>query len=286
MTVDGGRAKTASLGEPVRTELAVGRRGRGSRQGLLAGSARRMLGVVCLFAVWWIVSAADLVDPRKLPSPASVLRAGADLTLSGVLPQAVIASTSRVAVGLLVGVAAGTILALVVGLYRAGENLIDSPVQMLRSLPAVALVPLFVIWLGIGETAKIALIAWATSFPIYINTLGAIRNIDARYADLAVALRLTRLQIVQKIVAPGAMPGFLVGLRYALTLAWIVLVVSEQVNAASGLGHLTAQARLFYQTDVLMVCLIVYGVLGWASDLTVRALERHLLRWRSPFPQN
>jgi sulfonate transport system permease protein len=286
MTLDGGRGTTDLLRAATRTETAVGRRGHASRQGLLAGTAQRMFGVICLFAVWWIVSAAEMVDPRKLPSPAVVLKAGADLTQSGVLMEAVLASTCRVAVGLLLGVAAGFLLALVVGLFRTGENIIDSPVQMLRSLPAVALVPLFVIWLGIGETAKIALIAWATSFPIYINTLGAIRNIDARYADLAVSLGLTRLQTVRKIVVPGAMPGFLVGLRYALTLAWIVLVVSEQVNAANGLGHLTAQARLFFQTDVLMVCLIVYGVLGWASDLAVRALERHILRWRSPFPQN
>jgi sulfonate transport system permease protein len=243
------------------------------------------VGVALLLALWWILTATGLVDARNLPSPASVLSAAVDLTMSGALPSAVLTSAGRVAAGLLLGVTAGTVLALVVGLSSVGESVIDSPVQMLRGLPAVALVPLFVIWFGIGEAAKVALIAWATSFPMYVNTLGAVRDIDARYDELARSVGLSRLARIRQIVVPGAMPGFLVGLRHAFTLGWIVLIVSEQVNATNGLGYLTAQARFFFQTDVMVVCLIVYGLLGWLSDLAVRALEWHLLRWRSPFPQ-
>jgi len=272
-------------GEGAATVAHPARTMRRPARGLVAGSGRRLLGVALLVGLWWVVTATGLVEAQKLPSPAAVLRAGVRLTSSGLLPEAVLASAGRVAVGLTIGVGVGSLLALVVALSQTGENLIDSPVQMLRSLPAVALVPIFVVWLGIGESAKVALIAWATSFPIYINTLGGIRNIDAGYRDLATSLNLSRLTTVRRIVVPGCLPSFLVGLRYAFSLAWIVLIVAEQVNATSGLGYLTAQARLFYEMDVMFVCLIVYGLLGWFSDFVVRALEWRLLRWRRPFPQ-
>jgi sulfonate transport system permease protein len=244
-----------------------------------------MLGVACLLGLWALVCAAGWVRPQQMPSPASVLDVAGQMSRTGELPDAVLVSAVRVGAGLLIGVTVGTTLAMLVGLSRIGEYMIDSPVQMLRTMPAVALVPLFVIWFGIGETMKVSLIAWASAFPIYINVLGAIRSIDAGYEDLARSLKLRRSETVLRIVVPGCMPGFLVGLRYSVTVAWIVLIVAEQVNATSGLGYLTSQARLFYQTDVIIACLIAYACLGWLCDLAVRAMEGRLLRWRRPFPQ-
>jgi sulfonate transport system permease protein len=243
---------------------------------------RRLLGPVLLIAIWWVAAAVG-GDDRKLPSPVTVLTAGADLVRSGELVDAMATSIQRVALGLLLGVCAGVILALVSGLFRIGEDLVDSPLQILRALPALALVPLAILWFGIGELSKVFLIAWATCFPIYLNTLSGIRSVDRSYDELARSLDLSRRTVVRRIVLPGALPGFLVGLRYSLTLAWLVLVVSEQINATRGVGQLMSDARQFFRTDVMFVCLVIYGTLGWLSDRLVRTLERHALSWRREY---
>jgi sulfonate transport system permease protein len=244
------------------------------------GPVRRLLGPATLVLLWWMAS-RTLGD--QVPAPAHVLRTGSELVRSGELFQAVAASLQRVAIGLVLGVVAGIILALLAGLFRIGEDLIDAPVNILRALPALALVPLAILWFGIGELPKVLLIAWATCFPVYLNTLGGIRAVDRAYQELAHALELGRWTVVRRVVFPGALPGFLAGLRFSLTLGWLVLVVSEQINASSGIGQLMTDARQFFRTDVIFVCLVVYGLLGWLSDRFVRALERHLLSWRREY---
>jgi sulfonate transport system permease protein len=242
---------------------------------------RHLLGPALLVLIWW--AAAAIGGGRELPGPGAVLAAGAELLRSGQLAEAVAISTQRVVLGLLVGVTAGVVLAVLSGLFRIGADLVDVPLQILRALPALALVPLAILWFGIGELSKVLLIAWATCFPVYLNTLAGIRSVDRSYDELARSLELGRWTVVRRVVLPGAMPGFLAGLRYSLTLAWLVLVVCEQINATSGVGALMSDARQFFRTDVMFVCLVIYGCLGWLSDRLVRVLERRLLSWRREF---
>ena len=196
------------------------------------------------------------------------------------MPENLIVSLRRILIGLAIGVLAGLVLAVVSGLTALGEDFIDAPVQMIRAMPILALVPLDIIWFGIGEQAKIVLIAFAVMFPIYLNTHAAIRRIDPRFLELASTLRLSRRQVVRRVVLPGALPGFFTGLRFAAAIAWLVLVVSEQINANRGLGYLMNKAQEFDQTDVIVVGLLVYGTLGLLSDALVRLVERRALRWQ------
>jgi sulfonate transport system permease protein len=193
------------------------------------------------------------------------------------------ASLRRVLGGLLIGGTIGVMLAILSGLSRFGEDMIDSTVQMLRTVPNVALIPLLIIWFGIGEATKIALIAIATAFPLYINVYAGIRNVDVSLVEAGRTLGLSRAGLVRHVVLPGALPNALVGLRYSLAVAWLVLVFGEQVNATAGIGYLMSNAREFFQTEVIVVCLAVYALLGLGVDLTIRLLERVLLSWRPAF---
>ena len=150
---------------------------------------------------------------------------------------------------------------------------------MLRFVPIIGLQPLLILWLGIGETAKISLIVMGVAFPVYVQTVSAIRNLDPRYAELSKVMGLGRLGLIRRVVLPGVLPGFLIGLRMATAVAWLLLVFAEQMNAHSGLGYLMIRAQTFFQTDVIVLCLIVYAVLGLISDALIRLLERRLLRW-------
>ena len=190
-------------------------------------------------------------------------------------------SLRRVAWGLGLGVAIGSMLAVVAGSSRVGDDVVDANVQMLRFVPIIALQPLFVVWLGVGETVKVAMIVLGVAFPVYVNTHAAIRSIDPRLRELSVTLGLTRREHLRRIVVPGALPGFLIGLRMATAVAWLLLVFAEQINASSGIGYLMARAQVFFQTDVIVVGLVTYAVLGLVSDAAVRLLERRLLRWRA-----
>jgi sulfonate transport system permease protein len=181
--------------------------------------------------------------------------------------------------GLGIGVILGVLLALVSGLTRAGDDVIDSNVQMLRFVPIIGLQPLLILWLGLGETAKISLIVMGVAFPIYVQTVSAIRSLDPKYAELSTVVGLGRLGLIRRVILPGVLPGFLVGLRMATAVAWLLLVFAEQMNAHSGIGYLMIRAQTFFQTDVIVLCLIVYAVLGLISDALIRLLERRLLRW-------
>src|SRR5262249_45533445 len=182
--------------------------------------------------------------------------------------------------GLGLGVPIGVGLAVASSLTRAGDDLIDANVHMLRFVPIIGLQSLLILWLGIGETAKISLIVLGVVFPVYVNTTTAIRTIDPRYHDLATVLGLSRRARLGRIVLPGALPGFLVGLRLATAVAWLLLVFAEQINASSGLGYLMIRAQTFFQSDVVVVCLVIYAVLGLTSDGLIRFVERRSLRWQ------
>jgi sulfonate transport system permease protein len=240
----------------------------------------RWLSPVVLLLAWELGSRAGLIPARTLAAPSSVLVTMADMIRSGELPANLFVSFWRAAIGLAIGATVGVGLGLVAGLSRSGDNAIDPVVQIKRTIPVVALSPLFIVWFGIGETPKIALIAFATIFPIYLNLYQGIRGVDVRLIDAARSFGLSRGEIVWHVVLPGALPSLLVGFRYSLSIAVIMLVIAEQINASSGLGFLINNARDFMRTDIIVVCLMVYAILGLGGDLLVRAIERRALAWR------
>ncbi len=233
-----------------------------------------------MVAIWEVASLIGWIQPQELAAPTTVLSTGAHLIANGTLPTALWASLQRVFWGLAIGVPIGAGLAVAAGLSRLGDDLVDANVQMLRFVPIIGLESLFVLWLGVGETAKISMITLGVMFPIYINTFAAIRSIDPSYGELADVVGLGLLARLRRIVLPAALPGFLVGLRMAMAVAWLLLVFAEQINASSGLGYLIVQAQTYFQSNVIVVCLACYAILGLLTDVFVRGLESALLRWQ------
>ncbi|MCF1647396.1 MULTISPECIES: ABC transporter permease [Streptomyces] len=242
--------------------------------------AARLVGPVAVLALWSVASAAGLLDPGAIPAPWTVLETGSRLWGAGTLPDDILTSLQRAATGFSIGLAVGILLALASGLTRTGEALIDGTVNLNRAIPTLGLIPLFILWLGIGETFKIAIIAIVVYIPIYLNTHAALSGIDSRFVELAEVQGLSKLQFIRQVVIPGALPGFFVGLRLGVTGSWLGLVVLEQINATSGLGYMMFQAQNYGQTDVILVGLVVYGVFGLISDSAVRLIERRVLSWR------
>jgi sulfonate transport system permease protein len=252
-----------------------------ARRWRLAG--QRWVSPIALLLLWEGGSRAGLIPAHVLAAPSSILQSLWALTVSGELASNLAVSLMRVLAGLLIGVSIGAVLALSAGLSRLGEGLVDPPLQMLRTLPALALTPLFIVWFGIGETPKIALIALGVTFPIYLNLFNGIRGVDVRLVEAGRTLGLSGLELIREVVLPGALPSFLVGFRYALSVSILVLVVAESVNASAGLGYLINDARDYLRTDIIVVCLILYALLGLTADNLVRVLERRALAWRPAF---
>ncbi|WP_328223079.1 ABC transporter permease [Streptomyces sp. NBC_00310] len=242
--------------------------------------ASRLVGPLLFLALWAVASAAGQLDPAAVPAPWTVLETGVHLWTDGTLTTDIVTSLQRAGSGFAIGLTAGVALALASGLSRTGEALIDGTVQLNRAIPTLGLIPLFILWLGIGETFKIAIIAIVVYIPIYLNTHAALAGIDSRFVELAEVQGLSRFQFVRQIVIPGALPGFFVGLRLGVTGSWLGLVVLEQINATNGLGYMMFQAQNYGQSDVILVGLVVYGIFGLVSDSAVRLIERRVLSWR------
>lgn len=239
-----------------------------------------LIGPFLLLGIWFWGSAQGWIDPRVLSAPWTVATTAWDLWESGRLGPDLLVSARRFAFGLAFGVAAGLVLALVSGLSRWGEAIVDGPVQVKRSIPNLALLPLLLLWFGIDERMKIITIALGVLIPIYLHTHNGLRSIDGRYAELAETLRLKPAAFIGRVVLPGALPGFFLGLRFAVTASWLSLVVVEQVNATSGIGYMMLLAGTYGQTDVIIVGLVLYGLLGLGSDAIVRITQRRVLSWR------
>ncbi|MFE7615300.1 ABC transporter permease [Streptomyces sp. NPDC057496] len=242
----------------------------------------RAAGPFALLALWWAASATGLLTPDVLASPAEVLRAVGELWGNGQLPDALTTSLTRSGLGLLIGLAAGLTLGITTGFTRLGDELLDSSVQTLRTIPFLSLVPLFMVWFGINETAKILLIAVATTFPMYVSTTSGVRDTDPKLIEAMRSFGMGRLALVRQVVLPGALPSLLAGLRLSMTLSVIALIAAEEINATAGIGYLMSQAQSYARTDVLAVCILVYGLLGLTADVVVRLLERVLMPWRTP----
>ena len=236
-----------------------------------------LVGVVVL---WQLASAAKFLSPDLLAPPSTIATTGWRLVRSGELGSALLVSSGRLALGLFLGIAAGVSLGLLSGLSRWGDALLDPPVQALRTLPHLGLVPLFILWFGIDETPKVLLIAMGVSFPLYLSIHSGVRQSDPNLLEAARVLGFTHAQRVWHVSLPSALPHALVGLRQGLGMAWLSLIVAEQVNASSGLGFMINNAREFLQTDVVVVGLVVYAILGLLTDTVVRQIERRALSWR------
>jgi len=262
---------------------------RRSRPGQRRGKAvLRLISPLVLLGLWQLVSELGLLSAQRLPPPTQVWSTAISLITTdqpayGTLQDAMLVSLERVAIGFAIGAAVGLLLALAAGLSRVGENAVDPLMQMLRTLPLFGLIPVFIVWFGIGESPKIILIAIGAAVPLYLNAFSGIRNVDPKLGELAKVLHLSRRELISQVVLPGAMPQILVGLRQSLGVAWLALVVAEQINANAGLGFMISQATQFLRNDVIIVALLVYCILGLLTDWLVRILERRALSWRSSF---
>jgi len=268
---------------PTAERVTLRGRAKSARRFEVPRSVRRSAGPAGLVLLWFLASATGLLPESVLASPVDVLKQAAELTKSGELPGAVAASGRRAATGFVIGAVVALTLALLAGLFRLGEDVIDSSMGMFRAIPWVGLIPLFIVWFGIEETPKIALVALGVTYPLYFNIYGGIRSTDAGLVEAARMMGLGRLGLIRYVILPSALPGALVGLRYALSTAWLALVFAEQVNADAGLGYLMSNAQQYFRTDVIVLCLAVYALLGLACDFAVRVLSRRLLRWRANF---
>ena len=234
---------------------------------------------IALVTLWQAASAFGWLSTRVLPAPAEVVKATWALAASGELWTHVKVSALRAFAGLAIGGGLGLALGLLTGTFRLAETLLDSSFQMLRNIPALALIPLVILWFGIDESAKLFLIAVSVFFPVYLNTFHGIRNVDPGLIEMGRTYGLSRWQLYRQVILPGALSSILVGLRFSLGLMWVILIVAETISAQAGIGYLTMNAREFLQTDVVLVGILLYAALGKLADLFARALERWWLRW-------
>jgi sulfonate transport system permease protein len=243
----------------------------------------RVLSPLALLVLWQISSATGLIANHTLASPGQVIASFWQLAADGSLQQHLLVSLGRVAKGMALAIAIGGSLALISGLSRLGEYIVDAPMQMLRTLPVLALIPFFIIWFGIGEVPKVALVTVAAVFPIYLTLYSGIRGVDIKLVEMAKIVGLSRAALIRHVILPAALPTAFVGLRYSLGISWLILVAAEQVNATSGIGFLMNDARDFMRTDVMVVGLLIYALLGLMVDVLVRWLEHRFLGWRLTF---
>ena len=234
---------------------------------------------LALLALWQLSASRGWLSNRVLPAPLDVAGAGWTLAASGELWTHVRVSSGRALTGLAIGGGLGLLLGLLTGSVRWAETLLDSTIQMVRNIPALALIPLVILWFGIDESAKLFLIAVAVFFPIYLNTFHGIRNVDPGLIEMGRTYGLNRWQLYTQIILPGAISSILVGLRFSLGLMWVILIVAETISAQAGIGYMTMNAREFLQTDIVLVGILLYAALGKLADLFARALERSWLRW-------
>jgi sulfonate transport system permease protein len=249
----------------------------------IAGRMVPWLLPAALLLFWQAVSVLGWLPARVLPSPLNVAAAGWRLTLTGELPVHLLESCRRAALGFGIGGALGFFLGLVNGLSRPLHRLLDSSLQMVRNVPHLALIPLVILWFGIGEPAKLFLIVLGVFFPIYLNTAHGVRSVEPRLVEMGRSYGLSKLDLILKVVLPGALPSILVGVRYALGITWLTLIVAETIASDNGIGYMTMNARDFLQTDVMLLGILLYALLGKLADLMTRWMERYLLRWNPAY---
>ncbi|MEM5315958.1 ABC transporter permease subunit [Paraburkholderia sp. JHI869] len=238
---------------------------------------------VLIVVLWEIAARAQWITPQVLPAPSSVAVTAWNLARNGDLFVHLGVSLLRAIAGFLIGGAIGLALGVLVGFSQLAQALIDRSIQMVRAIPFLAMLPLVIVWFGVGEVAKIFLVALAVLFPIYINTMLGIRQIDPKLMELAKVIGLKWPAVVRRIILPGAMPAILTGVRYALAHAWLALVIAETLATTRGIGFLAMDAREFLQTNVILLTMIIYAIIGVAADALVRSLEARFLSWHANY---
>jgi sulfonate transport system permease protein len=235
---------------------------------------------------WQLACSLGMLQSNLVASPAQVVEAGYQLWHVGTpstLGQDLEVSLARALQGFLLGASVGAVAGTIAGLSRFGEQLFNGPVQILNTIPFLALLPLMIMWFGIGDISKILLISIGAAVPVYINLFAGIRGVDQRLVEMAVVAGAGRTRLIGRVLLPGALPGLLVGLRFALAYSVLGLVVAEQINAQSGIGFMIMQAQTYQRIDEMFLGLAIYAVLGLAADQIVRLAERRLLTWRPAF---
>lgn len=241
----------------------------------------RWISPLLLLALWQLASSTGALPKTTLGSPSDVASAAWGLIKTGEFSDALLVSLTRVGEGFVLGTVLAVLFGTIVGLSRWGDALLDPPMQMLKAIPLYGVIPLFIIWFGIGEAPKIILIALGVMVPLYLSLSAALRSIDPDLTEVSGTLRLTRRERVRHLIVPAALPGTLVGLRLSLAVGWLVLIVSETINADSGIGFIINNARNFFQIDIIVVGLLTYAALGIFTDFIVRLMERYALRWQA-----
>lgn len=244
------------------------------------GLGRRAVAPLALVVIWWVSTSAGWVDRSILPGPNEVADGIVRLWSQQGLLQHLGVSLSRAVTGGTIGIVIGLLLGLIAGLSRLGEELYDSLIQMLRTVPFLALVPLFIVWFGIGEAPKLLLIALATCFPMYLNVYAGVRNVDRKVIEAMKSFGLRGGKLIIEVIIPLAMPSILTGLRFSLGVSVLVLVAAEQINTTTGLGYLLNTAQAYQQVDVILICIAIYSLLGLLADLIVKIFENLLMPWR------
>ncbi|TDG06836.1 aliphatic sulfonate ABC transporter permease SsuC [Paraburkholderia guartelaensis] len=240
---------------------------------------------LAVLVIWEIAAKSGALSTRVLPEPLAVVRAAWSLIESGEMWADVRVSTWRALSGFAIGGGIGLVLGLATGLFKPVETALDSTVQMVRNIPALAMIPLVILWFGIGEEAKVFLVALGVFFPVYVNTYHGIRAVDANLVEMARSYGLKGFALYREVILPGALPSILVGVRFALGLMWVTLIVAETISAQSGIGYMTMNAREFLQTDVVVVGILLYAALGKLADWLAKSLERVALRWHPAYQQ-
>ncbi len=239
-----------------------------------------------LIAAWQFAVQGGLLSSRVLPAPTEVFAAGWRLAASGELAEHIGVSFLRAATGFAIGGGIGFALGLFNGLSDTAERLLDSSLQMIRNVPHLALIPLVILWFGIDEEAKLFLVSLGVFFPIYLNTFHGIRNVDFQLVEMGRSYGMSRTALFTQVILPGALPSVLVGVRYALGIMWLTLIVAETIAATSGIGYLAMNAREFMLVDVVVFSIIVYALLGKLADSSARFLERLCLQWHPAFQRS
>ncbi|HZG20629.1 MAG TPA: ABC transporter permease subunit [Herbaspirillum sp.] len=268
---------------PAAAESSPGRRSRRLRPLQELGNRSLFLlswaAPVLLVLLWEAFARAGVLSPQVLPAPSKVLQTAWNLIGQGRLLSDLGASLLRAAAGFVIGGSLGFVLGTLVGFSRLAEALFDRSVQMVRAVPFLAALPLVIVWFGVGEGGKVFLVSLGVLFPIYINTVLGIRQVDPKLLELGRVTGLSNWTLIRRIVLPGALPSILAGVRYALAVAWLALVIAETIAANTGIGSLAMDAREFLQTDVIVLTIVIYAGIGVVSDAIARLLERRLLAW-------
>jgi sulfonate transport system permease protein len=233
-----------------------------------------------LLALWELTARVGALPPTLLPSPSAVLSAAHEAAVNGALLTHLGVSALRAAAGLFVGAVVGLALGLATGLSRTLQLVLDGPLQMVRAIPALALLPLVILWFGLGEGAKLFIVAISVVFPVYLNTFHGVRSVDPQLVEMARVYGVRGAALYREVILPGALPSILVGLRFALGMSWLVLIVAESLGASEGLGYVAMNAREFMQLDLLVLTIVLWAVLGKLADVLARRLERSLLPWQ------